>query len=260
MKKMKIISIAIFMFIALATPTFTTVENPQEVDEPTIETIEPSIEILDFNNVSAGVHEVIQQEPKIVLKYTTNITKVCREPKVESVVGLVPVAAEVVWLKQIDEVWDSVMINDIEYFIQSADLTAEAPVEIVTILNIEPTHDGIYFVNEKTGEKVDNPNYISLGVFRLTAYCPCAKCCGKWANDAAVKVGAIGVPLVQGVSIAVDPRVIPYLSSVYIDGHEYIAHDCGGAIKGNRIDMYFEDHDVALQFGVQYKEVFIWIY
>ena len=70
----------------------------------------------------------------------------------------------------------------------------------------------------------------------------------------------IGTKCRENHTIAVDPKVIPYRSSVYIDGHEYKAHDCGGAIKGNRIDVYFEDHSVALQFGVQYKEVFIWKY
>jgi 3D (Asp-Asp-Asp) domain-containing protein len=57
------------------------------------------------------------------------------------------------------------------------------------------------------------------------------------------------------VSIAVDPAVIPYDSKVYIDGKEYIAHDCGGAIKGKRIDVYFESHQDALAFGVQYENV-----
>lgn len=100
---------------------------------------------------------------------------------------------------------------------------------------------------------------ISLGEFRLTAYCPCEKCCGKWANNRpnGVAVGAIGEELKGGYSIAVDPKVIPYRTEVIINGHTYKAQDCGGAIKGNRIDIYFENHQDALDFGVQYAEVFI---
>lgn len=41
-----------------------------------------------------------------------------------------------------------------------------------------------------------------------------------------------------GRTIAVDPSVIPYGSKVKINGNIYIAEDCGGAIKGNIIDIY----------------------
>ena len=108
----------------------------------------------------------------------------------------------------------------------------------------------------------EQPKRISLGEFKLTAYCSFKKCCGFWAysrpideNGNDIVIGASGERLYQGVSIAVDPSVIPYDSKVYIDGKEYIAHDCGGAIKGNRIDVYFDNHQDALDFGVQYAVV-----
>ena len=109
-----------------------------------------------------------------------------------------------------------------------------------------------------------NTNSASLGRFTLTAYCSCSKCCGQYALNRPVDeygneivYGSIGVRLIAGVSIAVDPRVIPYGSEVVINGHTYIAHDTGGSIKGNRIDIYFNDHQEALNFGVQYAEVFM---
>ena len=224
---------------------------------------EVTIVDVDTTLVGAGVHEAIQEEPVDIYMYSTTIVKVRRKPIAEdesNVVGLIPAGAEMLWLEDVDDMWSKVEINDVEYFICKDYITTITPENVISILNIEPTHEGVYFVNKSSGEEVSNPNYQSLGTFKLTAYCPCSKCCGKWANDAAVKVGAIGVPLVQGTSIAVDPKVIPYRSSVYIDGHEYKAHDCGGSIKGNRIDVYFEDHNTALHFGVQYKEVFIWKY
>ncbi len=108
----------------------------------------------------------------------------------------------------------------------------------------------------------EKPKRVSLGEFKLTAYCSCKKCCGLWAysrpldeNGNDIVIGASGERLYQGVSIAVDPAVIPYDSKVYIDGKEYIAHDCGGAIKGNRIDVYFDNHQDALDFGVRYANV-----
>jgi 3D (Asp-Asp-Asp) domain-containing protein len=58
-------------------------------------------------------------------------------------------------------------------------------------------------------------------------------------------------------TIAVDPSVIPYGTKVMINGIIYTAEDCGGAIKGNRIDVYHDTHSEALDFGVQYAEVYL---
>ena len=113
--------------------------------------------------------------------------------------------------------------------------------------------------SDKDGDTNQAVKPVSLGIFKLTAYCPCEKCCGKWANNRpdGIIYGAIGEELKEGYSIAVDPNVIPYRTEVIIDGHTYKAQDCGGAIKGNRIDVYFDNHNDALEFGVQYAEVFI---
>ena len=117
---------------------------------------------------------------------------------------------------------------------------------------------------DKDGDTNQAIEPVSLGNFRLTAYCSCSLCCGKWANNRPIDkdgneivYGAIGERLKERYSIAVDPKVIPYRTEVIINGHTYKAQDCGGAIKGNRIDVYFEDHQAALNFGVQYAEVFI---
>lgn len=92
---------------------------------------------------------------------------------------------------------------------------------------------------------------VDLGEFKLTAYCPCQKCCGKWSNG----ITSTGVTAQPNRTIAVDTDVIPYGSTVIIDGKEYVAEDCGGAIKGNRIDVYFDTHKEALEFGVQHRNV-----
>ena len=96
-----------------------------------------------------------------------------------------------------------------------------------------------------------------LGEFKLTAYCPCVKCCGK--SDG---ITATGTTAAEGRTIAVDPAVIPYGSTVtlyFADGtsHTYTAEDCGGAIKENRIDVFFADHQAAREFGVQTAYVYV---
>ena len=86
--------------------------------------------------------------------------------------------------------------------------------------------------------------------FCITAYCPCELCCGK--SDGITATGTVAT---EGRTIAVDPSVIPYGTEVVINGHTYIAEDCGGAICGNRIDIFFDSHQAALNWGVQYLEV-----
>ena len=91
-----------------------------------------------------------------------------------------------------------------------------------------------------------------------TAYCPCGDCCGEWAKNRPIDEN--GKPIVytatmtvakQGRTIAVDPTVIPLGAEVEIDGHTYVAEDTGSAIKGNRVDIYFDNHAAAAAFGVQ---------
>lgn len=85
--------------------------------------------------------------------------------------------------------------------------------------------------------------------FKVTAYCPCTQCCGK--SDGITATGTVAT---AGRTIAVDPTVIPYGSKVILNGVTYIAEDCGGAIKGNKIDMFFDTHQEALEWGVKYIE------
>lgn len=64
------------------------------------------------------------------------------------------------------------------------------------------------------------------------------------------RITSTGTQVKEGRTIAVDPWVIPYGSRVYIPGYGWrIAEDCGGAIKGNKIDIYFESRSEALRFG-----------
>lgn len=94
----------------------------------------------------------------------------------------------------------------------------------------------------------------SLGEYRISYYCGCEKCNGKWGN-----ISATGKTLEEGM-VATDPS-IPFGTKLYIntDGvmKEYVVEDRGGAIKGNRIDIYVSDHKVANELGIVYTDVFI---
>ena len=92
----------------------------------------------------------------------------------------------------------------------------------------------------------------NLGNFQITYYCACEICCNK-----ADGITATGTPVVEGQTIAVDPRVIPYGTKVIIGGHIFTAEDCGGAIQGNHIDIYVNNHAEAEALGVTNADVFL---
>ena len=106
--------------------------------------------------------------------------------------------------------------------------------------------------NPKVETDVIVEKKISLGEFKITAYCPCAECSAQWGN-----MTYTGVTAQAGRTIAVDPDVIPLGSEVEIDGDTYIAEDIGGLVKGNHIDIYFDTHDEAIEWGRQFKEVLL---
>ena len=101
-------------------------------------------------------------------------------------------------------------------------------------------------------------NDVCLGLFELTAYCPCSACCGK--NDGITATGTVAT---EGRTVAVDPNVIPYgttIEVIYPDGSRarYVAEDCGGAIKAQRLDVFFADrHQTAREYGIRTAYVFL---
>lgn len=87
------------------------------------------------------------------------------------------------------------------------------------------------------------------GVYKVTAYCACMKCCGKTNG-----ITASGVKATANHTIAA-PRTFTFGTKVVIDGVTYTVEDRGGAIQGNRIDIYMNSHSEALKWGVRYVEV-----
>lgn len=105
-------------------------------------------------------------------------------------------------------------------------------------------------VEENAPVPENNGTY--LGRFKITHYCPCSICNGGWSGTA--WAGAV----TPGQTIAVDSKVIPKLSWVYIDGYGLRrAEDCGGGIKGNHIDLAVASHAEAYRLGVVYKDVWL---
>ena len=86
-------------------------------------------------------------------------------------------------------------------------------------------------------------------IFKVTAYCSCAKCCGKVTGRT-----ASGTHAVAGQTVAASGQ-FAFGTKLNINGQEYTVEDRGGAIQGNRIDIYMNSHAEAVAWGVKYLPV-----
>lgn len=95
-------------------------------------------------------------------------------------------------------------------------------------------------------------NYKRVLDMTATAYAPGPLDNGKWNNQ--TYVGGI----VQHGVAAVDPNVIPMGTKLWVEGYgEAIANDQGSAIKGNRIDLAFNNRNEALAYGIQKVKIYV---
>lgn len=117
----------------------------------------------------------------------------------------------------------------------------KSTVSVVSKIPIQETVDEV--------EVIEEAEVVEPITFRVTAYCPCESCSEGYGN-----MTSTGVVAKAGRTIAVDPTYIPYGTKITINGNTYVAEDCGGAIKGKRLDIYFDSHQEASEFGVQYLE------
>jgi 3D (Asp-Asp-Asp) domain-containing protein len=111
-------------------------------------------------------------------------------------------------------------------------------------------------------EPEPEPELISLGKFTITAFCPCEVCCGKWSNPDNPTT-ASGAPAVEGVTVASDWLTLPKGTEIYIDGvgartvQDKPAKWIVEKYEGKIIDLYFESHQDAWNFGKQELEVWV---
>lgn len=96
--------------------------------------------------------------------------------------------------------------------------------------------------------------YEFLGTYVTTGYCPCARCCGKTNG-----ITANGSHATANHTIAADTRNLPFGTQVVINGQVYTVEDRGGAIKGNRIDIFFASHQEALVYGRRTVNVYRYV-
>ena len=86
-----------------------------------------------------------------------------------------------------------------------------------------------------------------LGNFTLTGYCNCAQCCGTAGNAT-----ASGVMPTAGHTVAMSG--VPFGTQLLINGTVYTVEDLGTPY--GHVDIYFDNHSDALNFGLQYADVY----
>ncbi|TVQ31400.1 MAG: hypothetical protein EA376_09840 [Phycisphaeraceae bacterium] len=96
----------------------------------------------------------------------------------------------------------------------------------------------------------------------VTAYSPDHRSCGIWADGITASNRSVwtnGMKLV-----AADTRLLPFGTLLSIPGYDegriVPVLDRGGAIKGNRLDVLYPTHEIALKWGVQRLPVIVWEY
>lgn len=132
------------------------------------------------------------------------------------------------------------------------------PIQAVQVAAEEPVSEGITFRWDMAVQ-----DYVSLGEYKLTSYCACEKCCGYWAtirplddNGEPIVYTASGAVARQGVTVAADTSILPFGTVILIGGEEFTVQDVGGGVDGKHIDIYFEDHQAAREFGVRYETIY----
>lgn len=104
-----------------------------------------------------------------------------------------------------------------------------------------------------------NNNSARIVRMKVTAYCPCAKCCGSWSRHRKTSIGD-DAAMCDGV--AADPRLLPYRTKLFIPGVGIReVDDTGGAMRQSakkgiyHIDVRFRTHAEARRFGVKWLNV-----
>lgn len=121
---------------------------------------------------------------------------------------------------------------------------------------------------ESTVDEVEDVEVVAPEInkitFRVTAYCSCPKCCGKWAlnrpkdeNGNDIVIGAGNVPLTSMVSVA---SPLPFGTKINLDGYgtlivqDRTAQWVVDKYGKNILDIYVNNHDDIKNIGLQYLE------
>lgn len=132
--------------------------------------------------------------------------------------------------------------------------TYQEPAAEIAIISAEaePAHETEEKENTEESSYEEPPTEIPYTEFTATAYCGCSSCCGAWATDPDHIIGSGGVELIQGYHVAAPFKNGTKLEiegmgiyEVQDDTAQWIVEKYDGKI----VDIYFDNHQDALNFG-----------
>lgn len=119
-------------------------------------------------------------------------------------------------------------------------------------MDVERLEKGI----DELKNEVENLNYLGFPSFEaeITYYDLCVGCCGKDESNPAYGITASGKYVKENHTIAA-PKNVPFGTKLLINGIIYTVEDRGGAIVGNKLDIYVKDHETGYKMGGKHNEV-----
>ena len=142
-------------------------------------------------------------------------------------------------------------LKEITYKIKYKDEVELERTEISSVIVKEPVNKIIQVSTKQTSRSSSESRTSSTasGKYKVTAYCSCARCCGKTNG-----ITAMGTKATANHTIAASAQ-FPFGTKIKINGTVYTVEDRGGAITGNKIDIYMNSHQEALAWGVRYLDI-----
>ena len=211
-------------------------------------TISRTVRNVETYTVPVPFETVYQDDPSLPAGTQKIITKGV-EGQIQCVASVLYESGEEISRVVISE---EVLEESVAQVIAVGTAVDEAPIEAAAPIGgpMPEIHDGI--ITLESGEVL---TYTGTMQVVATGYNKTNEGCDDWtATGTLARVGAI----------AVDPKMIPYGTRMFIVSNDgaYVygiatAEDCGGSIKGNRIDLYFDTNYECFQFGIRDCTVYI---
>ncbi|MFZ7944408.1 MULTISPECIES: LysM peptidoglycan-binding and 3D domain-containing protein [Bacillaceae] len=219
----------------------TTVENIEKWNHLTTDLIHPG----DVLQIATEIQYTVQQDDTlsfVAMKYQVTVNQIKEWNKLNT--DLIHPGLTLIIYDELNNHAESAgdAINSSNNTSEKASVEATSEPEKMVNESANSATNNAGNVSEATNNEAENSKEFTVNATAYTA--SCEGCSGTTATGVDLSANP------DAKVIAVDPSVIPLGSKVYVEGYgEAIAADTGGAIKGNRIDVFIPSKQDAINWG-----------